>query len=138
ADINIAPSTGFGSYKESLGDMENKGVELGINWQAIKKEKWTLSLLANLVQNRNKIVRISNALKSYNERADEEQQKDEFKAVPLLRYEEGQSMDAIYAVPSLGIDPESGREVFVKRDGSLTYDWNPRDIAVVGVATPKM
>jgi TonB-linked SusC/RagA family outer membrane protein len=138
ADINIAPSTGFSSYKENLGDMENKGIEFGANWQAIKSEKWTLSLLANLVQNRNKIVRISNALKSYNERADEEQQKDEFKAVPLLRYEEGQSMDAIYAVPSLGVDPESGREVFVKRDGSLTYTWDPRDIAVVGVATPKM
>src|SRR5690606_35671912 len=28
ADINIAPSTGFVSYKENLGDLENKGFEI--------------------------------------------------------------------------------------------------------------
>lgn len=138
ADINLAPSTGFKSYKENLGDMENKGLELNANWVAIKNEKWTLSLLANMVRNKNKIVRISNALKSYNERVDEAQQDRDLMAVPLLRYKEGQSLDAIYAVPSLGIDPENGREVFIKKDGRLSYEWDANDIDVVGVATPKM
>ncbi|MNI13732.1 TonB dependent receptor [compost metagenome] len=138
ADINLAPSTGFSSYKENLGDLENKGFELNANWIALKNEKWTLSLLANLVRNRNKIVRISNALKSYNERVDEAQQGTDLMAVPLLRYKEGQSLDAIYAVPSLGIDPENGKEVFIKKDGTLSYDWDARDIDVVGVATPTM
>jgi len=138
ADINLAPSTGFSSYKENLGDLENKGLELNANWVAVKNEKWTLSLLANLVRNQNKIVRISNALKSYNERVDEAQQGSDLMGVPLLRYKEGQSLDAIYAVPSLGIDPENGKEVFLKRDGTLSYEWDARDIDVVAVATPKM
>ncbi len=138
ADINLAPSTGFSSYKENLGDLENKGFELNANWVPIKNQKWTLSLLANLVRNTNKIVRISNALKSYNERVDEAQQGSDLMAVPLLRYKEGQSLDAIYAVPSLGIDPENGKEVYIKKDGTLSYDWDARDIDVVGVATPKM
>jgi len=138
ADINLAPSTGFSSYKENLGDLENKGFEINANWIPIRNEQWTLSLMANLVRNRNKIVRISNALKSYNQRVDEAQEGDDLKAVPLLRYNEGQSLDAIYAVPSLGIDPESGKEVFLKKNGQLTYDWNSRDIDVVAVATPKL
>ncbi|GHE44539.1 SusC/RagA family TonB-linked outer membrane protein [Sphingobacterium griseoflavum] len=138
ADINLAPSTGFNSYKENLGDMENRGIELNANWKVIEKADWTLNLTANLVRNQNKIVRISNALKSYNDRVDDAQQESSLMGVPLLRYNEGQSLDAIYAVPSLGIDPESGREVFLKRDGSLSYTWDARDIDVVGVATPKM
>ncbi|WP_437920310.1 SusC/RagA family TonB-linked outer membrane protein [Sphingobacterium sp. LRF_L2] len=138
ADISLAPSTGFGSYKENLGDMENRGFEINANLIAVRNEKWTVSFMANVVQNNNKIVRISNTLKSYNDRVNEAQQDAALMGVPLLRYNEGQSMDAIYAVPSLGIDPENGREVFVKKDGSLTYDWNARDIAVVAVATPKL
>lgn len=138
ADINLAPSTGFNAYKENLGDMENKGIELNINVGVVKSTDWTVNLTANLVRNENKIVKISNALKSYNDRVDDAQQGAELMGVPLLRYNEGQSLDAIYAVPSLGIDPENGREVFLKRDGSLSYDWDARDIQVVGVATPKL
>src|SRR5690606_13202071 len=98
----------------------------------------TVNLTANLVRNENKIVRISNALKSYNDRVNDAQDQEDLMGVPLLRYNEGQSLDAIYAVPSLGIDPENGREVFLTRNGTLSYDWDAKDIAVVGVATPKM
>ncbi|MNL19159.1 hypothetical protein D3C87_1403460 [compost metagenome] len=45
-------------------------------------------------------------------------------------------MDAIYAVPSLGIDPATGREVYRKRDGSSTYDWDTNDMVVVGNSLP--
>ncbi|TJZ63560.1 SusC/RagA family TonB-linked outer membrane protein [Sphingobacterium olei] len=137
-DITLAPSTGFTSYKENLGDMENRGFEINFNAIPIRNKEWTLSLMANLVRNENKIVRISNALKSYNDRVDDVQQENGFLGVPLLRFKEGQSIDAIYAVPSLGIDPESGREVFRTQNGSLTYDWNARDIEVVAIATPKL
>src|SRR5690606_32334630 len=138
SDISLPTSTGFVSYKENLGDIENEGIEINTNLIAVKNTDWTVSFMANLVHNTNKIVRISNALSSYNARVDEAQQTDGLKGVPLLRCKEGQSVDAIYAAPSLGIDPESGREVFVKRDGSLSYVWDPRDIDVVGVATPKI
>lgn len=138
ADINLVPSTGFTTYKENLGDMENKGIELNFNLGVVRKKDWTVNLTANLVRNENKIVRISNALKSYNDRVNDAQDQQDLMGVPLLRYNEGQSLDAIYAVPSLGIDPENGREVFLTRNGTLSYDWDAKDIAVVGVATPKM
>ncbi|WP_257666361.1 SusC/RagA family TonB-linked outer membrane protein [Parapedobacter tibetensis] len=144
ADISIAPSSGFSSYKENLGDMENRGAELNLSWTAVSNPTWTVTLMGNFAHNTNKIVRISNALKAYNDRVNDAQQQvpetdddEDLRGVPLLRYNEGQSVDAIYAVPSLGIDPENGREIYVKRDGSLTYDWDARDITVVGNATPK-
>lgn len=137
-DISIAPSTGFSTYKDNLGDMENKGFEINLRGNVIQNKDWTIGLIGNFARNTNKIVKISNSLKSYNQRADEAQQGDDLKAVPLLRYNEGQSIYAIYAVRSLGIDPENGKEIFIKRDGSLTYEWDARDITVVGEGTPRL
>jgi len=42
------------------------------------------------------------------------------------------------AVPSLGIDPATGKEVFVKLDGSKTFTWDPNDKKPVGDAFSKL
>src|SRR3546814_10339810 len=121
--------------------MANRGSELNVMWQAVNTRDWTVSLMGNFAHNTNKIVRISNSLKAYNDRVNEAQQnvpseegEPDYRGVPLLRYNEGQSVDAIYAVPSLGIDPDTGKEIFMKHDGTLSYEWNARDITVVGNA----
>lgn len=136
ADIILPPSTGFTSYKENLGDMRNTGAELNIKGTVFKNREWTVNLTANMARNKNIVVKISNALKAYNDKADQEQTKDEYKATPLLRFNEGQSLNAIYAVRSLGIDPETGKEIFIKRNGQYTYDYDVRDIVPVGDNTP--
>jgi TonB-linked SusC/RagA family outer membrane protein len=136
ADIILPPSTGFISYKENLGDMKNTGAELNVKATVYKNRDWTVNLTANMARNKNIVLKISNALKAYNDKADQEQTKDEYKATPLLRFNEGQSLNAIYAVRSMGIDPETGKEIFINRSGQYTYDWNVRDIVPVGDNTP--
>jgi len=142
ADITLPPSTGFLSYKENLGDMENKGAELGILVDAVKSKDWSVNFNASMVSNRNKVVRISNALKKYNDRADELQSLKPgdggYRGIPLLRFSEGQPYNAIYGVRSLGIDPENGRELYLKKDGTLTYDYDKRDYVVIGDPNPKV
>lgn len=54
-----------------------------------------------------------------------------------MRYEEGSSIDAVWVVPSLGIDPTTGQELFLKKDRSALYIWNPEDMVSAGVSTPK-
>jgi len=141
ANITLAPSTGFLSYKENLGDMENKGAELRIQLEAVSTKDYSLILNASFVSNRNKILRISNALKKYEDLANEQQSETEadggYRGIPLLRYREGQSINTIYGVPSLGIDPENGRELYRKLDGTLTYDYDKRDIVPIGNPDPK-
>jgi hypothetical protein len=44
-------------------------------------------------------------------------------------------MTRIWAVKSLGIDPATGKEVFVKLDGSKTFTWDPNDKIPCGDAT---
>jgi TonB-linked SusC/RagA family outer membrane protein len=137
ADIILPPSTGFSSYKENLGDMKNTGVELNLRYTVFRNRNWSVNVFANMARNENKILKISNALKAYNDKADQQQTSDDYKGTPLLRFKEGQSLNAIYAVRSLGIDPENGKEIFVKQNGTHTYTWDVRDIVPVGDNTAK-
>ncbi len=45
-------------------------------------------------------------------------------------------MNTIYAVKSLGIDPGNGKEIFVTRDGSLSYVWDANDQVPCGNTDP--
>jgi len=137
-DITLPPSTGFSYYKENLGDMKNVGYEIGTKLNVFKNKDWSVMLNGNFIHNSNKLVKISNSLKELNNKADEAQTNDDYKGVPLLRYNEGQSLNTIYAIRSLGIDPENGKEIFIKKDGTLTNKWDVKDIVPICDATPTL
>jgi TonB-linked SusC/RagA family outer membrane protein len=132
ADVSLPPSTGFTSYKDNVGDMRNNGWELNFQYNVFRKQNFSLNVNLSLVHNTNTIVKISDALKAYNKQVDSAQTSAANMGAPLLRYNEGSSLDAIYAVRSLGIDPENGKELYVKKDGTLTYNWDVDDITAVG------
>jgi TonB-linked SusC/RagA family outer membrane protein len=138
ADISVPPSLGFSSYTDNLGEIENRGYELDLALVVLRNRNWNISLTAALRHNTNELKKISNKLKGYNDKADDQQSETKYQGVPLLRFYEGQSLQTIYAVRSLGIDPENGKEIFVKRDGSLTYEYDIRDIAPAGDETHKL
>ncbi|SMD10347.1 SusC/RagA family TonB-linked outer membrane protein [Pedobacter nyackensis] len=145
-DISLAPSTGFTTYKENLGDMANKGYEIYLTANALNASGWNVNITGNLAHNTNTLVKLSNSLKVLNNKIDDLQSDPAYNenaangllSMPLLRYNEGQSLNTIYAVKSLGIDPENGKEIYVKRDGTLTYDYDIKDTQPVGDSTPKV
>lgn len=55
---------------------------------------------------------------------------------PNLLFTEGGSQFDIYAVPSAGIDPATGQEIFIKKDGSYTYTYDSDDRVAVGNTNP--
>lgn len=55
----------------------------------------------------------------------------------MRKYIEGWPLNAIWAVPSQGIDPMTGREVFINREGKRTYDWSEKDMVYCGQTDPK-
>ncbi|SDH34774.1 SusC/RagA family TonB-linked outer membrane protein [Chitinophaga filiformis] len=139
--VNTTPSTGFSSFFANLGTVENKGIEVYLTVFAMKREKENIfwSFYANLLHNRNKLLRISNALKAQNEKAVGEQTKsDKPITAPVLQYKEGQSVSTIYAVRSAGIDPSTGNEIFLTANGEQTYRWSPLDEVPVGDNQPKI
>jgi len=137
ADINTPTSTGFDKYKANLGEMVNKGFEVYFKANVLHTRNWSANINLNLVHNTNVITKISDALKNYNDQVDKHQMEDaNLATAPLLRYKEGQSLNTIYAVRSLGIDPENGKEVYLNVDGTRTYDYNIKNTVPVGDQTP--
>lgn len=132
--LSIPTSTGFRSYMENLGNVENKGYELTASYRVFQHRDSYVSLMASLAHNENRVTKINDALRSFNEDSDAEASTS-----PILRYEEGQSMTAIWAVRSLGIDPANGREIFLKKDGvTTTYNYTTDDYVIAGDTTPKL
>lgn len=136
-DITTPPSLGFDSYKANLGQIRNTGLEFKLNYRLLTDPsiRRSLNLFVSGVSNRNKIVKISNSLQSI---TSEQDRLSATSNKPLVRFQEGQSLDAIWAVPSRGIDPATGKEIFVKLDGTFTDTWNANDKVVVGVNQPKL
>lgn len=128
-DVTIPSSTGFTTYKENLGKVQNKGWEVYVSTRVLESSNRHdyLNVYANVTHNTNKIKEISNSLKTYND-----SQRASGSTSAVILYEEGQSMSAIWAVPSMGIDPATGQEIYVKKDGTTTFDYNTNDLAICG------
>ena len=71
-----------------------------------------LSTSFSIAKNTNKLKKISNALRSYNDEVDNEIL-DGNTNRPQTRFIEGSSMNAIWAVRTLGIDPATGDLIFL-------------------------
>ncbi|MBQ8463856.1 MAG: SusC/RagA family TonB-linked outer membrane protein [Prevotella sp.] len=131
--MSIPSSTGFSSYMENLGNVQNQGIEATANWRFYHRGQSYFSLNGSIAHNVNKVSKISDALSSFNRGQDSRNTTS-----PIIRYEEGQSMSVIWAVQSLGIDPATGREMFLKKDGSTTYDYTTDDYIIAGDSNPKV
>ncbi len=132
SSIDLPASNGFRSYIENIGKMENRGFEFKATAIVLKKKDFTWSVTGAVSHNKNTIVEISQALK-------DAQKSIEMAtgANPNFLYKEGYSTNAIWVVPSLGIDPSTGKELYLKKDGTPTFTWSALDLQAVGIAEPK-
>ncbi len=135
-NVSVPYSTGFSTYVANLGETENKGVELYLNYRVYDGGRNYVNVFASAAHNVNKLKKISNSLRAWNEAQDAAMLENKT-TKPQVKYYEGCSMNAIWAVPSLGIDPQTGKEIFVKRDGSVTYEYDVNDQVVCGDTQPK-
>lgn len=137
--VNILPSTGFSSYTANQGDVSNKGFDFNLSVTPVRTKNWQFNVFVNGQHNRNKLTNLSEALKDYNKQIMEEQTTtDKTKIENVFLFEEGKSLTAIYAVQSAGIDPGTGQEIFITKDGKRTFTWNSADQVVVGDTEPDL
>ncbi|MDE5422139.1 SusC/RagA family TonB-linked outer membrane protein [Ancylomarina sp. DW003] len=135
----IAPSTGFSFVDANVGEIINKGVDLRASYKvwSVPEDGSFLTLSFNASHNRNKIQKLSDAMNEYNARIDAIFEKEDRKwSRPLQKYYEGASTTSIWAMKSDGIDPASGREIFVKKDGTRTFDYISSEQQIMGNSLP--
>ena len=138
--LDVAPSTGFVNYQDNLGAVKNTGYEISFSSPIIQNRKKNIfwSLMFNTGHHKNVITKLSPAIESLNKANNITNNPNLKQTSPLPRFEVGQSMTRIWAVPSLGIDPATGKEIFVKLDGSKTFTWDPNDKRPVGDGSSKL
>ena len=133
-ETNIQPSAGFSTLTRNIGAVLNEGIDVTLNGLLISDYKrqiqWSLGV--NFTHNRNVIKKLSNELKEMNQ----ENLSKRDKILPV--YEEGESTTTIKLVPSLGIDPATGEEMFRKLNGEKTFEWDAADKISVGDTEPKV
>ncbi|ATL49092.1 SusC/RagA family TonB-linked outer membrane protein [Chitinophaga caeni] len=127
---SLPGSSGVETYALNVGELNTKGAESIIKYSPIYKLNknviWTLGYTGSFYKSKYK--GFSNILKNLNDEAQ--------KSNSLERYLDGYSPDELWAVPSLGIDPATGKEVFKKKNGEYTYIYDPSDIAPIGEKRP--
>jgi TonB-linked SusC/RagA family outer membrane protein len=132
-DISLPPSAGATSVKYNMGKQESNGYEFSVWGKMIQTKNWMWTATVNGLHSKTTIKNISDALKRLNE-------ENSLKAssTPSTQYREGESPTAIYAVRSAGIDPASGQEIFITKDGAYTYTYNAEDQVSCGDTNPTL
>lgn len=119
------------AYPVNVGKMTYTGWELNLRVSPIYRVKerivWTLGVTGSKMKGK---------YGDFGSRMDAAN-KEQLDQNGLIRYTDGYSPDDIWAVRSMGIDPATGREIFLKKDGlNQTFNYDAADIVRVGNLRP--
>lgn len=130
-NVYAVPSTGVSSYFTNLGLQKSQGVLATVSYYILRslEKRLTWSVRGTLRHENLKLDDIDGYMDDLNAYG---------KARDTKRYYNGADPDAIWAVKSAGIDPSNGREQFIKKDGSHTYDFSYDDEVIVGNGRSKV
>lgn len=134
--ITQKPSTGIAQYPTNLGKMTNSGYEFSMLFYPIYnlEDNFLLSFRVGGFHYKSKYQDMGDLLNSENNLLAE----NNISTQSLVKYQDGYSPNSIWAVRSAGIDPASGKEIYIKKDGSQTFDYDINDRVCVGDMTPKL
>ncbi len=127
--IGLPSSSGITSFNTNLGKQISKGFTGTVQYYIFRdfSKRLTWSIRGTIRMESSKLGGIGNSLESLNEYN---------QSRSTERYYDGADPDDIWAVRSAGIDPATGKEIFIKKDGTYTYDFTYDDEVVVGNTRP--
>jgi TonB-linked SusC/RagA family outer membrane protein len=126
--IDLPSSTGATSAPMNIGATKNQSISGSLTAYIFKQRDLNWYISANASHYTTEYYNIGDILQKYNEEGRASQ--------TMLRYYDGASTSALYVVRSAGIDPATGNEIFIKKDGTYTYEWNAEDEVLYGDSTP--
>ncbi len=119
-------TTGFSSAIQNIGEVQNRGLEFLLNTVNYTRDDFQWSTNFNLSINRNEVVNIAG---------------DEIPAgtiagqdISLVR--EGEALGIFYGYVVGGVDPESGDQFYIDRNGESTFDPVADDRRIIGDPNP--
>lgn len=128
--VTLPSSTGLDNYPFNAGNLNYKGIETIINYSPIYRpaDQFVLTFGLTGSMMKSSYNNFNNRLSSLNQ--------EMANSNSLVRYQDGFGPNDLWAVRSLGIDPGTGQEVFLKKNGQRTFNYDPADIIRVGNSNP--
>lgn len=127
--VQTPTSTGTSTVPMNLGKQVSQGLTATLNYMILQRENMSWNFNFNARHITYEYRNIGTALDKFNQ---------ENRSSNLVRYYDGGSPSDLWAVRSAGIDPASGREIFIKKDGTQTFEHDYADEVVVGNSDPKV
>lgn len=141
--VPLPPSVGIpngtnNTILQNVGEMFNQGIELGLSGTPIRKENFTWNTSLNITSNTNKVLSLADGVPSLIIGGSEGM------SITLPGYPAGM----LYAVQTLGVDPATGRRIFLNGDGQkvlyqqvpgfngVNYQWEYEDGTRAPAITP--
>lgn len=121
-DTPIPQTSGYETVTQNVGELRNRGIELGINAGVIEGKDFNWDLNFNISGNRNEITRLPSSFTTGTR--------------DIFIYREGLPMFSFYAHNQLKVDSETGDVVFEDVNGDGEFHASS-DRTVVGNANPK-
>ncbi|MEO7315412.1 MAG: SusC/RagA family TonB-linked outer membrane protein [Ginsengibacter sp.] len=114
--VPLPPSVGVpnstnNTILQNVGKMFNQGIEFSLSATPIRKEKFSWSSSFNLTTNQNKVTSLTDGVPSIIVGSTDTY------SITLPGYSAGM----IYAIRSGGIDPKTGRRIFLNKEGKKVY-----------------
>ena len=133
AIISTRGSMGVSSVAMNAGSQKTHGWEATFRISPVYRPhegiNWNISI--NAASSRSRYADIGNSFSRLNEEG-------KASLAGTTRYYDGGSPTAIWAVRSAGIDPATGQELFIKKDGTYSFTYDVNDEVVVGDTQPKL
>lgn len=137
--IDMPASTGVLTTPMNVGGTDNRSISASATYHIFKSQDLDWYVSANINHNTTKYFGIGRSLEEYNKAGKEEAGSKDIvnnMSKALTRMYDGASISGMYAVRSLGIDPATGNEMFLTKDGYTTYEWSSDNELLVGDTNP--
>jgi TonB-linked SusC/RagA family outer membrane protein len=118
--VNLPLMSGFTSVSDNIGKMENRGIEIAITGDIVKRKTFTWNMNINWSANRNKLRKANQDLFTNGNLID---------SVNL-------NFDSYYMVRWAGVNPTDGKPQWLDRDGKITSVYSAANKVVVGKPQP--
>lgn len=128
--INTPSSSGISTMITNMGNQISQGFTATVLGYVIYRpeERFTWSIRANVRTEKSILGGIGDKLEAFNKLGRKNQS--------LVRYYDGANPNDLWAIQSMGIDPATGREVFLRKDGVRTFDYDVEQERIVGNTRP--
>ncbi len=129
--IVLPPANGYTGFRTNIGNLRNTGLELSFSASIIKSKNFHWNIAANWSKNRNRLIRSAFPLETSSG-----SNPQNVNSNSITVNAPGKNYNSFYLVQWAGVDPETGRPLWVDSTGKLSSTWAAAKPVFAGKSQP--